>query len=275
MLLDMEATVTALRALAYEATAMYDLAEGLQRQADRLPEGEPRRVALERRIRRTNAYLRELTPLIKWFGAEEVIRVSRMAMQIFGGYGVIKDYDVERIMRDSLILPIYEGTSQIQSLMATKDLLKAALARPTVFVGGTVSRSLASASFPGELGRLYRRGRSDLNAALRALLYDVLKRGGGGGLMGYLQGKPSMTEEQTQYVLLHAERLTAMLAHLHAARLLAQQAQRHPERLPLAERAMRRAEAVTAGGAAAIRSGDRSALDAIAAWRAEATRVPA
>jgi alkylation response protein AidB-like acyl-CoA dehydrogenase len=266
MLLDMEATVAGLRALAYEATAVYDLTEGMQREANRLPEGEPRRTALERSTRKRGRYLRELTPLVKWYGAEEVIRVCRMAMQIYGGYGVVKDYDVERIMRDSLILPIYEGTSQIQSLMATKDLLKAALAHPATLVGGTLSPSLAAASFPGELGKLYRRARSDLNASIRTLLYDLIKRGGGQGLAGMIQGKPAIKEQDTQYILLHAERLTAMLAHLHAARLLGEQAQRFPERLLVAERAMRRAAQVASTNASAIKSGDHSALDAIAAW---------
>ena len=270
MLLDMEAAVTGLRALAYEATTAYDLSEGMMREARKLPEGDPRRVDLETRSRKTGRYLRELTPLVKWHGAEEVMRVCRLALQIHGGYGVIKEYDVERLMRDSLILPIYEGTSQIQALMATKDLLKAALAKPTSLAGGTISPSLAAASFSGEIGTLYREARSDVNASMRTLLYDLLKRGGKQGLWSMAQGKPDIREEDTQYILLHAERLTAMLAHLHAARLLAQQAQRFPVRSPLALRAMRRAASVAADGARAINSGDRSTLDAIAAWERSA-----
>lgn len=271
MLLDMESTVAGLRALAYEATMLYDETEGMRREAEKLPEGEPRRTQLERTVYRRGAYLRELTPLVKWYGAEEVIRVCRTAMQIYGGYGVIKEYDVERLMRDSLILPIYEGTSQIQSLMATKDLLKAALSRPAALVGGTISPSLAAASFPGELGRLYRRARTDMNASIRALLFDLIKRGGKEGALALLQGKPAIKEEDTQYILLHAERLTAMLAHLHAARLLAKQAVHHPERLPPAERSMRRAVETCAAGARTIRSGDRSALEAIATWEQAAS----
>jgi hypothetical protein len=179
-------------------------------------------------------------------------------------------------MRDSLILPIYEGTSQIQSLMATKDLLKNALTQVgrrggLPLLGGTLSPALAAASFPGELGALYSRARSDVNAAVRALLYQVLREVGPSGLLGLLQGKPAVTEQQTGYALLHAERLTAMLAHLHAARLLAQQAQRYPERLPLALRAMRKAAHMGSEGASIIKSGDRSTLDAIAAWRKEAS----
>src|SRR6185437_3892897 len=203
------------------------------------------------------------TPLVKWFGAEETIRVCRMAMQIHGGYGVIKEYDVERLMRDSLILPIYEGTSQIQALMATKDLLKAALARPHSLLGGTISPSLARASFSGEMGALYREARTDLNSSIRTLMLDLIKRGGSEGVLKLVQGKPDIREEDTRYILLHAERLTAMLAHLHAARLLGEQALRFPERAPLALRAMRRAADVCAAGARQIKGGDRSTLDAI------------
>jgi len=271
MLLDMEAAVAGIRALAYEATSAYDLSEGMMREVRKLPAGDPGRVDLETRSRETSRYLRELTPLVKWHGAEEVIRVCRLALQIHGGYGVIKEYEVERLMRDSLILPIYEGTSQIQALMATKDLLKAALAKPTSLAGGTISPSLAAASFSGEIGTLYREARSSFNASVRSLLYDLLKRGGKEGLWSMARGKPDIREEDTQYILLHAERLTAMLAHLHAARLLAQQAQRFPGREPLALRAMRRAAGVAADGARAIKSGDRSTLDAIAGWERSAS----
>jgi alkylation response protein AidB-like acyl-CoA dehydrogenase len=266
MLLDMEASVAALRALAYEATALYDITEGLRREAEKLPDGEPRRTEIERVVRHRGRYLRELTPLVKWFGAEEVIRVCRMAMQIHGGYGVIKEYDVERLMRDSLILPIYEGTSQIQSLMATKDLLKAAMAKPHALLGGTISPALARASFPGETGALYREARTDLNSSIRTLMLDLIRRGGSEGALKLLQGKPAIREEDTGYFLLHAERLTAMLAHLHAARLLAEQAVLYPQRMPVALRAMRRAADVCAGGARQIKRGDRSPLETIAAW---------
>jgi hypothetical protein len=134
-----------------------------------------------------------------------------------------------------------------------------------------VSPTLAAAAFPGSLGRLYREARTDFNGALRSLLYDVIRRGGRSGMLGLVRGRPAMKEEDTQYILLHAERLTAMLAHLHAARLLAEQAQLFPDRLPLAERAMRRAAAVVVDGARAIKSGDRSALDAIARWEQAAS----
>lgn len=271
MLLDMEATVAGLRALCYEATARYDLTQGLQRQAERLPAGDSRRTSMEGESRKQARYLRELTPLVKWYGAEEAIRVCRLAMQIHGGNGVIKEYDVERLMRDSLILPIYEGTSQIQSLMATKDLIKAAMSRPSAWLAGTVSPSLAANSFPGELGRLYREARSDLNTSVRWLLRDVVRAGGRQNLIALMRGKSEIRDEDTQYVLLHAERLTAMMAHLHAARLLAEQSVDEPARLPLALRSMRRAAETCAAGARVITAGDRTTLDTIAAWKRSAS----
>src|SRR5438034_4597548 len=105
MLLDMEITVTGARALAYTAAVLQDLVPF-------------------RRDEEAARDLRELTPLVKWYGTEGAVRVCRLALQIHGGVGVVDEYDVGRFMRDSLITPIYEGTSQIQSLMAVRDLMK-------------------------------------------------------------------------------------------------------------------------------------------------------
>ncbi|MGH2447383.1 MAG: acyl-CoA dehydrogenase family protein [Chloroflexota bacterium] len=269
MLLDMEATLAGLRALAYESTSLYDISAGLEREAGKLPEGEPRRAVLEKQARQTAAYLRELTPLVKWMGAEETVRICRLAMQIHGGYGIIKDYDVERLLRDSLILPIYEGTSQIQALMATKDILKQAMARRTVLAAGTISPSLAGARFDGEMGRLYRDARSNVSSAVRFLIRDLLFSDGLTGFGPLVTGKREFSDERLDYVLLHAERLTAMLAHLHAARLLGLQAMRSPERLRLAKRSMRKAAAIAQQGASIIKSGDRSTLHEISSWQNE------
>ena len=45
------------------------------------------------------------------------------AVQIFGGYGYVKDYPVEKLMRDAKILQIYEGTAQVQRLVIARNLL--------------------------------------------------------------------------------------------------------------------------------------------------------
>ena len=44
------------------------------------------------------------------------------AVQVFGGYGYVKDYPVEKLMRDAKVLQIYEGTSQIQRIVIAKQI---------------------------------------------------------------------------------------------------------------------------------------------------------
>jgi len=50
--------------------------------------------------------------------------VTTDAVQVFGGYGYMKDYPVEKLMRDAKLLQIYEGTSQIQRMVIARSLLK-------------------------------------------------------------------------------------------------------------------------------------------------------
>ena len=59
----------------------------------------------------------------KAFGADSAMQVATDAVQIFGGAGFMKDYPVEKLMRDAKILQIYEGTSQIQRMVIAKNLL--------------------------------------------------------------------------------------------------------------------------------------------------------
>jgi alkylation response protein AidB-like acyl-CoA dehydrogenase len=272
MLLDMETTVAGLRALWMEAAVAYDLVQGFVLQLRGMSEVDPQRPAVEARQRRIERYLRELTPLVKYFGSEEAIRVARTGMQVFGGYGVVKDYEVERFLRDSLILPIYEGTSQIQSLMATKDLLKAVMRDPRSLLAPIGQSSwLGQSRFEGELGRQYAAAIRDFGRARNWLLWDVARRIGPRRVAAVLRGREELDEADLEYVLLSAERLTQMLAHLHIGRLLAQQAERWPERRPLAERFMRRTADVCALNARRILRADRDALEAIQQWHASAT----
>jgi alkylation response protein AidB-like acyl-CoA dehydrogenase len=270
MLLDMETTVAGLRALWMEAAVAYDLVQGLQRQLAGLSDAQPERSRVEARLARVSRYLRDLTPLVKYYGAEEAIRVARLAMQVHGGYGVVRDYEVERFLRDSLILPIYEGTSQIQALMAVKDLLKGVLRRPhTLAMSGGFNAALAGARFEGQIGRSYRHALRDTSGAVNWLLWDLVRGLGPKRSAAVLRGAGELEEDELGYVLLSAEHLTQMLAHLHIARLLGQQAERWPERQPLAERFARRAEELCRANAAHICGRDRDALVAARAWQTE------
>ena len=59
----------------------------------------------------------------KAFAADLAMRAATDAVQIFGGYGYMKDYPVEKLMRDAKLLQIFEGTSQIQRMVIAKETL--------------------------------------------------------------------------------------------------------------------------------------------------------
>jgi acyl-CoA dehydrogenase len=59
----------------------------------------------------------------KRFAADAAMKVTTDAVQVFGGYGFIKEYKVEKLMRDAKIMQLYEGTSQIQRLVIARETL--------------------------------------------------------------------------------------------------------------------------------------------------------
>jgi acyl-CoA dehydrogenase len=59
----------------------------------------------------------------KGFGADAAMQTAVDAVQVFGGNGYVKEYPVEKLMRDAKVLQIYEGTSQIQRIVIAKQLL--------------------------------------------------------------------------------------------------------------------------------------------------------
>jgi acyl-CoA dehydrogenase len=59
----------------------------------------------------------------KAFGADAAMLSAVDAVQVFGGYGYVKDYPVEKLMRDAKILQIYEGTAQVQRLVIARQLI--------------------------------------------------------------------------------------------------------------------------------------------------------
>jgi alkylation response protein AidB-like acyl-CoA dehydrogenase len=62
--------------------------------------------------------------MAKLFASQIAQEVTTEAVQIHGGYGYVKEYHVERLMRDAKITQIYEGTSEIQRLVISRELLR-------------------------------------------------------------------------------------------------------------------------------------------------------
>jgi hypothetical protein len=249
MLLDMDTEVAAMRALVYECTQLQDRILGLTRGG---AAGPPAELA---RLRRA---LRDRTPLVKWFGAERTLWVARTAVQVHGGYGVVQEYGVERHYRDALILPIYEGTSQIQALMSLKDQVKWAMQRPWRLLSGAVQ-----VEAPHDvLGDGVRELAGEYNHAFRYVLRQSV---GAAGVLKALTGRGRPEPRDLGYALLHAERLAAMLAYTRAAEALAASAGASAARKALAERFVNRALPQVRMYGELVRSGDRSTLEALSA----------
>ena len=102
MMADMTTQVEAARQLTYKAASVF---EKFPKNLDRVPKEAVRQSAMA-----------------KLFAGETAMKVTTDAVQLLGGYGYVKEYPVERMMRDAKITQIYEGTSQIQKVVISATL---------------------------------------------------------------------------------------------------------------------------------------------------------
>ena len=68
--------------------------------------------------------------MAKLYASEVAMRQTVEAVQIHGGYGYVKEYHVERLLRDAKITQIYEGTSEMQRIVISRNILKGQLYEP-------------------------------------------------------------------------------------------------------------------------------------------------
>jgi len=66
----------------------------------------------------------KIASMAKWYASDTAMKVTTDAVQIFGGYGYIREYPVERMMRDAKITQIYEGTNQVQRIIIANQILR-------------------------------------------------------------------------------------------------------------------------------------------------------
>jgi len=66
----------------------------------------------------------EASAMAKLYASKVAMDVTVEAVQVHGGYGFVKEYHVERLMRDAKITQIYEGTSEIQKIVISRSVLK-------------------------------------------------------------------------------------------------------------------------------------------------------
>lgn len=65
----------------------------------------------------------QYSAMAKCYGSDVAMKTSLEALQIFGGYGYMKDYPVEKLVRDAKLLQIYEGTNEIQRLVISREVI--------------------------------------------------------------------------------------------------------------------------------------------------------
>lgn len=247
MLDEMEADIIATRAMAMAAGTHEELSQKLRLALLHFPMDEARRTELDALQRRHTRRSRQLTPLLKWFAAERAVEAARRAIQIHGGMGYIRETGVEKLLRDAMVLPIYEGTSQIQALMAMKDALMSVIKDPGRFLkrGAGLRWSATTAADP-----LERRVAGLRLVAWNAVQHLISRLAAAKlGVMRYVNPsgwaaafKDWDPKRDFALALLHAERLTGLLTDAAVAGLLHDQVARDPARQPLLERWLELAE---------------------------------
>ncbi len=119
---DMSVDLQAARMLAYYGSKSVDLENGLTKKFEAI-KGSPEAQTVRARMKKYAGFNKMLTPMSKYYASEMSMRVSNGAIAVLGGSGYMKDYPVERYMRDARITSIYEGTSQLQIVAAIAGVM--------------------------------------------------------------------------------------------------------------------------------------------------------
>jgi len=197
LITEMSADLQAARALTYFASFCVDLEHGALRKLEYGEVDAAEKKALRAESRKYKRYNGMLTPMSKYYASEMCMRVANGAVAVLGGSGYMKDYPVERHLRDSRITTIYEGTTQLQIVAAVRG----------VSSGSAVSvlNELLARDWPEQLREPIQRIRRG-----EALLEEAI---------GFVKEQPG-----TEYMDLAGRRLVDMAIFLICGALLADQA---------------------------------------------------
>lgn len=211
MLAKMAVNLEAARGLLYHTMELYDWTLAAE-QALAAGRGD---AALQQRLERESVRVRLLTPLVKYFATEVCSDVTRDAMQVYGGIGYTMDADVAKLHADSLIMTVYEGTSEIQASFALREMGK------------------------GALGVVFAEARAALGAmqgdAVRAPLAKRVVEG-----IGRIEEATKVLFGDIGYALMRAKQLAEMVIDVLASVELLRQVAVDPARIDLAEAWIRR-----------------------------------
>jgi alkylation response protein AidB-like acyl-CoA dehydrogenase len=246
---EMRTDIQGIRALAVHAAYHEEMSQkiGILQQFGSIAATEET-ARMEKKLPMHRAKARRATPLLKYIAAEKGVEMARRCIQIHGGVGYTKDYGAEKLLRDALVMPIYEGTSQIQSLMAMKDTLAGLIKKPQAFLKRIAQARWRSVSARDALERRVGRIQS-LSLGAQQFLATRTAAGKLRALEGvpFTEWKRALTgkwdpKRDFALAMLHAERLTRILADELIVEELLDQAKKFPERREILERYLDRAE---------------------------------
>jgi hypothetical protein len=233
---DWEAEQDAFRAFMVDTISSFDIFQKLdlkQRHHGELSETE------SKQLKRHHDITRARTPLVKYTGAELYCTLSVKAIQAFGGYGYMKEYDVERIHRDCFGALLYEGTSQIQALMAMKDYIKKIMKNPARYVQSMMAaHPIGTLGEKNEFKKTYLNLQYDFQKNIAGLILNCFNPGTGlleklTHLNAYFNKEYWQDQEKLERVMTHAETLCQALSMIEILKVLGKQAARDSSRKPL------------------------------------------
>ncbi len=222
----------AIRALIADTMSWFDIylkLEGKKHATDDLNDEE------EKLFKEASRWTRKRTPLVKFYATEAYTDLSKKAIQVLGGYGFIKEYPVERYHRDSFGPLLYEGTSQIQALMALKDTLKYVMKDPKRFFSGMFFKHPSTAILSGEnhWSREYKSIHFKFKKRLMSLVVSCLKPD---AWKDVFDPKMWQQEERFEDLMIHAETICWALSYTETLRVLCDHANKDKERAELFDR---------------------------------------
>jgi len=229
LLVSMKVGIESARSLLYETARAVDLAQGYERLAETVDRNDPKAKEIKEKNARYNRQASILTPMSKYYCCEMSLSVTSAAIQVLGGSGYMRDYNLERHYRDARITTIYEGTSELQAV---------------AIIAGLNGDKLDD-WFAERANRTYEGGTA-LLAALASQTQQRLK-----DAMSFLKA-----EANADYTDLMGKRLSETACAGVIGLLLLDEAQKSPHKRIVAEKFIRDSAIRTAANYTAVTSGN-------------------
>lgn len=250
-LLDMEVSTYGLRSLCFQAANALSIAQQASKKLhhDKNLSEQERQKCLDLKTKYTRR-LRRWTPLAKYYSGEMCVHNARECLQIHGGYGFTCEYLPELWLRESLIISVYEGTSQIQALMCLKDTMKEIIRRPKAFIESALGTRVQVLAERNPLKKKLHKLQQELNASLVGIVFRLVKEN---MRTTFSDVDPSDIRQALKIIsrdlvkfenmrpaLMHAERITQLRVMVSIGDSLIRDAKADPSRTWIAERWLNR-----------------------------------